>query len=122
MVPWVNVIVFERADNSPMFVLFEHAAHPVIVPDTSCLISADYPGAAVVRICELPGADVVPVFAQGCGGNINAYPLRTTHENTDKPRRLDITTIMLDREWILVALSNDMFYQYKLWVDQDAPF
>ena len=194
--------------------LFEHTAHPVIVPDTSCLISADYPGAAIVRIRELLGEDVVPLFAQGCGGNINAYPLRTTHENADKagrelgdaveeavrnaspinsdeftirevkhvdmpsaslpsmadldkvrsqiqkvvdeerediwrtkqdfakilqrpneahdmlergvergkPRRLDITAVMLGREWILVALSNEMFCQYELFVDERAPF
>jgi len=214
VVPWVNVLVAERPNGSPLAVVFEHAAHPVIVPDTSGLISADFPGAAVVRIRELLGADVVPLFAQGCGGNINAYPLRTTHKNADKagrelgdavaeavrnatpiradqftvreakhidlpsaslpsvevvedihsqfveivrekretkwtnlqgfkdmlarletardmieqgidrgkPRRLDVTAVMLGREWILVALSHEMFCQYELWVDEHAPF
>ncbi len=214
VVPWVNVLVAERPDGAPLAVVFEHPAHPVIVPDTSGLISADYPGAAVVRIRELLGGDVVPLFAQGCGGNINAYPLRTTHENADKagrelgdavaeavrsaspinsdeftvrevkhvdmpsaslpplevveeihsqfveivrdkretkwtthqafkdmlarldtaremieqgiergkPRRLDVTAVMLGQEWILVALSHEMFCQYELWVDEHAPF
>ncbi len=208
VVPWVNVLVAERADGSPLAVLFEHAAHPVIVPDTSGLISADYPGGAVVRIRELLGEDVVPLFVQGCGGDINAYPLRTTHENADqvgrtlgdavakavrtavpitadeftvrevtrvdlpsaslppmedlanvreqlehiqsvepsdenkgrldrlaeaedmvrrgvergKPRRLDVTAIMLGKEWILIALPHEMFSEYELWVDANAPF
>jgi len=82
VVPWVNVLVAERkADGTPLAVLFEHAAHPVIVPDTSNLTSADFPGAAVARVKEELGADVVAMFAQGCGANINGYPLRTTHEN-----------------------------------------
>ena len=84
VVPWVNVLVAERtASGKPLAVLFEHAAHPVIVPDMSCLISADYPGAAVARVNEKLGGDCIAMFAQGCGANINAYPLRTTHENAD---------------------------------------
>ena len=66
-----------------MAVLFEHAAHPVIVPHTSKLTSADFPGAAVKRIREELGEDVIALFGQGCGGNINGYPLRSTHENAD---------------------------------------
>jgi neutral ceramidase len=82
VVPWVNVLAARCASSGQLLgVLFEHAAHPVIVPDTSCLTSADYPGAAVDRVIEELGEDVVAMFAQGCGGNINAYPLRTTHEN-----------------------------------------
>ena len=208
VVPWVNVLVAEGADGSPLAVLFEHAAHPVIVPDTSGLTSADFPGGACARIRELLGADVVPLFVQGCCGNINGYPLRTTHENADKagrtlgdavaeavakadpitadeftvrtvekidlpsaslppmedlanvreqlehiqsvepsdenqgrldrlaeaedmvrrgvergrPRRLDVTAVMLGKEWILVALPHEMFCQYELWVDEHAPF
>ena len=87
-VPWVNVLVAEAKDSgSPVALIFQHTAHPVIVPDTSCLISADYPGAAVARIHEELGDDVVALFGQGCCGNINGYPLRTTHENADKAGR-----------------------------------
>jgi len=91
VVPWVNVLVAERKEpgGGPEWVavLFEHAAHPVIVPDTSNLTSADYPGAAVARIHQLLGDDVVAMFAQGCCGNINAYPLRATHEKADDAGR-----------------------------------
>ena len=87
-VPWVNVLVAEAIDSGkPVALLFQHTAHPVIVPDTSCLISADYPGAAVARIHEELGDDVVALFGQGCCGNINGFPLRTTHENAEKAGR-----------------------------------
>ncbi len=212
VVPWVNVLVAERQESGePVAVLFEHAAHPVIAPNTSCLISADYPGAAVIRINEELGDDVMPMFAQGCGGNINGYPLRSTHEKADQagrklgdavlqamrestpikadkldvrststmlpcqelpsmeiwqeavnglnrqyekgswdwlddpsyqsimnnldiikgmiergdsppPRRFDANAIMLGSEWCLVAMPHEMFCEYELWVDENAPF
>ncbi len=197
--------------TSVVALIFQHTAHPVIVPDTSCLISADYPGAAVARIHEELGDDVVALFGQGCCGNINGYPLRTTHENADKagrelgeaalkavreavpinadkiefrvahstlpahelptmelwqqvvdhltaayekhdnpwlpedvyrgrmetfeklkgfiergedppPWRMDAYAVMLGSEWCLVAMPNEMFCQYELWVDEAAPF
>jgi len=100
VVPWVNVLVAEPfeetqgkaadggepldgARGKPIAVLLEHAAHPVIVPDTSNLISADFPGSAVARMRAELGDECVVMFGQGCGANVNAYPLRTTHENAD---------------------------------------
>jgi len=219
-VPWVNVLVLSEAEGlvaeaqdtgRAVAILFQHTAHPVIVPDTSALISADYPGAAVARIHEALGDDVIALFGQGCCGNINGFPLRTTHENADKagrelgdaalkamreaepiaagridvamhraelpacelptmemwqhvvahitaayekhdnpwlpedvyqarmrgfeelrgalerqeappPWRVDVCAIMLGREWALFALSNEMFCQYELWIDANAPF
>jgi hypothetical protein len=56
--------------------LFSHAAHPVIIHGASKLVSADYPGFAAKAVKEKLGADVVPLFAQACGGDINADPLR----------------------------------------------
>jgi len=88
VVPWVNVLLAGgEGDGKPIAVLFEHAAHPVIVPDTSNLISADYPGAAVAHVNAALGDDCVAMFAQGCGANINAYPLRSTHENAEAAGR-----------------------------------
>jgi hypothetical protein len=53
VIPWVNVLVADSNETGkPIAVLFEHAAHPVIVPHTSKLTSADFPGAAVKRIRE----------------------------------------------------------------------
>jgi neutral ceramidase len=223
VVPWVNVLVVDHAANtgagdagsdpggpSPLAVLFEHAAHPVIVPDKSGLISADFPAAAVARVREKLGKDVMAMFAQGCQGNINGFPLRSTHEKADEagfklgdavlqavtdsepiscdrltfstgsatlptrqpppveefmrsidevkeesekgnpwwpeaavqallvhtgklediirrgdsppPWTMDATVVGLGDEWGLVTFSQEMFCQYELWVDANAPF
>ena len=198
VVPWVNVLVADsKKTGKPIAVLFEHAAHPVIVPDKSKLTSADYPGAAVKRVREELGEDVIALFGQGCGGNINGYPLRSTHENADRqgrklgdavlkamkdsspiqsqvlsvkssqsvlpshplpseelwqemaaenkddrnrmrqlkkirgyldrgaeppPRNFDASAVMIGSEWCLVTMPHEMFCQYELWVDKNAPF
>ncbi len=88
VVPWVNVLVADsQKTGKPIAVLFQHAAHPVIVPHLSRLTSADYPGAAARRIQEGLGEGVVAVFGQGGGGNINGYPLRSSHELADAAGR-----------------------------------
>ena len=87
-VPWVNVLVADSLRTSkPLAVLFEHAAHPVIVPHTSKLTGADFPGAAGKRIRDVLGRNVITVFGQGCGGNINGFPLRSTHEKVEEAGR-----------------------------------
>jgi len=85
VVPWVNVLVADsKKTGKPIAVLFEHACHPVIVPHTTKKTSADFPGVAVKRIREKLGDDVIAMFAQGCGGNINGFPLRSSYENVVK--------------------------------------
>ncbi|MFC1676771.1 hypothetical protein ACFL3G_06880 [Planctomycetota bacterium] len=87
-IPWVNVLIAEnKKSHKPVAVLFEAAAHPVIVPHTSGLTSADFPGAAVARIHEKMGDNFIAMFAQGCGGNINGFPLRSSHALADKAGR-----------------------------------
>ena len=76
--PWVDVLGVFR-DDRLLAVLFSHAAHPVIVHN-SPLICADYPGSAAAHIREELGEDVLPLFAQGFGGDINGHPLRGGHE------------------------------------------
>lgn len=77
VVPWVDVLSAEEAATGrPLALLFSHAAHPVIVHGASTLVSADYPGYAVAALREALGPEVLPLFAQGCGANINGEPLR----------------------------------------------
>jgi hypothetical protein len=76
VLPWVDVLAAERNDGKPIAVLFSHAAHPVIVHEASTLISADYPGFAVQTLKRSSGKDTIYLFAQGCSGNINGFPLK----------------------------------------------
>jgi hypothetical protein len=75
-VPWVDVLRVDRLDGTPAAVLFSHAAHPVIIHGASKLISADFPGYAVQKLKSLFGGNVLAMFAQGCGAQINGDPLR----------------------------------------------
>ncbi|MHC4985087.1 MAG: hypothetical protein ACYTFO_02920, partial [Planctomycetota bacterium] len=110
-VPWVNVLLAEAVDTGkPVSLLLQHTAHPVIVPDTSCLISADFPGAAVARIHEELGDDAVALFGQGCCGNINGFPLRTTHDNATKAgRELGEAALKAIREATPIAAETIRF-------------
>ncbi|MDE0297098.1 MAG: hypothetical protein OXN17_00525 [Candidatus Poribacteria bacterium] len=88
VIPWVNVLAVRTRDDNPLAILFEHAAHPVVTLECGAL-SADYPGYAIARINEEFGDEVVPMFAQGCGGTVNAEPVGFTvesgwHENAEK--------------------------------------
>lgn len=76
VLPWVDVLAAEREDGKPIAVLFSHAAHPVIVHEASTLISADYPGFAVQTLKRSRDKETIYLFAQGCCGNINAFPLK----------------------------------------------
>ncbi len=72
--PWVNVLEVRTGGGNTLAVLFEYAAHPVITIAGRAL-SADFPGYAISRIHEILGDEVLPIFAQGCGGNTNGYPV-----------------------------------------------
>jgi neutral ceramidase len=80
VVPWVDVLGVYRKDGTRIAILFSYAAHPVVIHSASTLISADYPGYAVAHLRRmLSGGDAetgLMMFAQGCGGNINAFPLK----------------------------------------------
>lgn len=76
VVPWVDVLLVDRVQGSLAAILFSHGAHPVTVHGSSRLISADYPGFAAQRIQGCFGGDVLTMFGQACGANINADPLR----------------------------------------------
>jgi len=88
VVPWVDVLeVLSKVEGSAygangkrIGVLFSHAAHPVIVHWSSEAIGPDFPGYAVKHLRNLLSKEGEPegvfMFAQGCCGNINGYPLQ----------------------------------------------
>jgi neutral ceramidase len=92
IVPWVNTLEARTESGESLAVLFEHPAHPVMTIGGEGL-SADFPGAAVARIREELGNDVLPLFIQGCAGNINAYPVGFSvdggqHDNAARAGRI----------------------------------
>ena len=76
IVPWVDVLRVDRMDGTPSAILFAHGAHPVIIHGSSRLISADFPGYAVAGLKRRFGGEMLAMFGQSFGANINADPLR----------------------------------------------
>ena len=77
VVPWVDVLHARNESNDPVAILFAHAAHPVIVHGASTETGRDFAGFAVDCIEKEWDGGATAMFAQGCCGNINGYPLRT---------------------------------------------
>jgi hypothetical protein len=76
VVPWVDVLRVDNTEGKPIAIFYTHAAHPVIVHGASPLISGDYPAFASETIRKHFGNEVMPLFAQACGADINGEPLR----------------------------------------------
>jgi len=66
----VRVLRLEREDGAPVAVAFNHATHPECLGGENLLITADFPGHAVSEVRRSLGDGAVPLFLQGCAGNI----------------------------------------------------
>lgn len=73
--PWVDILSVNKPDGSPLAILFSHAAHPVTVHATSTRFNADFPGYAVQTIQDAFDTEIMPMFIQGCAGDINVVSL-----------------------------------------------
>ena len=87
--PWTDVVAINTTDrDGRVALLFTYAAHPVITQFAD-VISSDFPGSAIARLKGflgdggLPESGGVFMFGQGCGANINAFPLRGGPEACD---------------------------------------
>jgi hypothetical protein len=65
----VAVVRVDDLDGRPIAILFRYSAHPVVVGPRAVVASADYPGPARRVVEQSLGG--VPIFLQGCGGNVN---------------------------------------------------
>jgi hypothetical protein len=66
--PQIGLLRLDRADGTPLAVVYQFACHPIMNPPSKGN-SADYPGFASKVIEEATGA--MAFFVQGCGGDIN---------------------------------------------------
>lgn len=64
----------------PAAVLFSYPAHPVAVHAQSTEFTADFPAFAAQAIQAELGNQVLPIFVQGCAGDINVHPLGGGYE------------------------------------------
>lgn len=68
--PQIGLLKLDRADGTPMAVVYNFACHPIMNPPSKGN-SADYPGFASKVIEEALGSGAMAFFIQGCGGDIN---------------------------------------------------
>ncbi|MEQ8671742.1 MAG: neutral/alkaline non-lysosomal ceramidase N-terminal domain-containing protein [Aggregatilineales bacterium] len=73
--PWVDILIIHKLDGNPLTILFSHAAHPVTVHTSSTEFNADFPGYAVQIIRDSLETGVMPMFMQGCAGDVNVVSL-----------------------------------------------
>jgi hypothetical protein len=82
--PQIGVLRFDRFDGSPIAVVYNFACHPIQgVP--SGRNTADLTGYASQVIEDNLGEDVVALFLQGCGGDINPG----FYKDVDHPRHAE---------------------------------
>jgi hypothetical protein len=68
--PQIGLLRLDRADGTPLAVLYNFACHPIMNPPSKGN-SADYPGFASKVIEDSLGGGAVALFVQGCGGDVN---------------------------------------------------
>ncbi|MFO7946127.1 MAG: hypothetical protein R6V19_04855 [Armatimonadota bacterium] len=78
--PEIGILRFDRADGSPLAVLYNYACHPLIgVPGGA--VTANYPGFASAVIEDCLG-DTMAIFVQGAGGDVT----EVFYKDFDHPR------------------------------------
>lgn len=69
--PVVHAIVVRDSRGGAYAVLVSHACHAVTMGGDNLRITADYPGAACTAIKEMTAGAVLPIYLQGCCGDVN---------------------------------------------------
>lgn len=72
--PFVDVLAIRDSREVPFAMLFCHACHPTTLGGENLLITADFCGYACDYVRRETNGSVMPLFLQGCCGNINPYP------------------------------------------------
>ena len=80
--PQVGLLRLDRADGTPLAVLYQFACHPIMNPPSKGC-SADYPGFASKVIEEALGGGAMAFFVQGCGGDINPVRYKEVTRTAD---------------------------------------
>ncbi len=95
----------EERNGTPRALLVHYACHAVVLGPTSCLYSADYPGAMRAKVeAAMPGVQCM--FVQGGAGDINPlFEGRTGKEDEDMATMQKMGELLGDE---VVRCSNDI--------------
>jgi hypothetical protein len=91
--PKLTVVRVDRADGSPLTLLVNFAAHPVMRPGDDLTFSADYPGAMRAAIEERLKAPAM--FLQGAGGDMSPNSPPDVHGPDEFGRALGLEALAL---------------------------
>ena len=80
--PQIGLLRLDRADGTPLAVLYQFACHPIMNPPSKGC-SADYPGFASKVIEQALGGGAMAFFVQGCGGDINPVRYKEVTRTAD---------------------------------------
>ena len=78
--PQIGLLRLDRADGTPLAVVYQFACHPIMNPPGKGN-SADFPGFASRVVEEATGATAF--FVQGCGGDINPVHYKEVNRPAD---------------------------------------
>jgi hypothetical protein len=81
--PWVDVLAVRDSRGQPFALLFAHACHPTTLGGENLQITADFCGYACDYVRSETDETVLPLFLQGCAGNINPEP-RSTFDDAQR--------------------------------------
>lgn len=94
--PRLTVVRFDRPDGSPLALLVNFAAHPVMRATDDLTFSADYPG--TMRTTIEADLKAPAVFLQGAGGDMSPNPPDDATKGADEfGRLLGLTALELAR-------------------------
>jgi neutral ceramidase len=90
--PEVGVIKIEDTQGQPRAVIMNYACHADVVCQNYA-VSADYPGVACGKVEEAFGTNLVCLFVQGAGGNIESLIISSRRSGPDDPFQTDYNSI-----------------------------
>lgn len=113
--PVIGLLKLDRADGTPLAVLYNFACHPIMNPPSKGN-SADYPGFASQVIEGALGGGALAFFVQGCGGDIN--PVR--YKEVSRPADAEPLGTMLGASVLSAARKIETTSRSILKVSRDT--
>lgn len=89
----VRALVVRDSRGRPFAAAFSHACHGTTLGGDNLLTTADFCGVACETVRAETGGAIVPLFLQGCCGNINPHPRGSFEHARQHGRALGLATL-----------------------------